>query len=196
MALLTYKTEYLISKKLEIYNKIYPRLHTKLKLDGEAEVSYILTIKCILELLETGIVPYNMSLELYKKLVHLLRFFGIMYKIPDPKDNSNPTLYWGVGAQNLNAGILQSTLTQSKQIFSTNISFTYNATLQVYYFCYPQSLGVLTSIKDNNGFETISGWTRKSMSFVFVGLENIPYYVYEFNNLTSVENFTNRFYLT
>ena len=49
---------------------------------------------------------------------------------------------------------------------------------------------------DTNGFETINGWTRKSMSFVFVGLENIPYYVYEFNNLTTVENFTNKFYLT
>jgi len=63
------------------------------------------------------------------------------------------------------------------------LSFTTSS--QVPYYCIPQSLGELTSIKDQNGYEVISSWTRRNESIVGLDLSSVPYYIYEFDNLTS-----------
>ena len=192
--LLDYKINYILSKETEILNAVYTRLITKLGIDGEAETRYTTTIEILLSLFKTSILGYNLKLELYKKLMHLLRYFGLVYRVPDLTDSDNPTLYWGAGAIGLSVAQLQS-LTTSSLEFTTELPFTYTLTEQVYYFCYPASLGDLSSILDNNGFETLPGYTKRTESFVFAGLSNVTYNVYEFNNITTEVSFTNTFIL-
>ena len=194
MELLDYKISYILGKETEINTKIYSRLNTKLSINGTAELKYIVIIKAILQLLATSILTFNLKLELYKKLLHLLRFFGLIFKIPEPTDTENPTLYWGGGDPGLNVAGLQS-LVESTQEFTTQLAFNYTLTAQVYYFCYPADKGSLSSILDNNGFETLPGWTLRTESFVFAGLPNVTYNVYEFNNITTQVSFTNTFIL-
>ncbi len=197
MALLDTKIAYILTKESDINNAIYTRFYTKLQIDGEAVTRYMSVIKMILDLFKTDILGYNLKLELYKKLLHLLRSFGLIFRIPDlSTTDDNPILYWGAGDPGLNVANLQM-LTTSQLEFTTQLSFTYTLTEQVYYFCYPQSIGdgTLDSILDNNGFETLPGWTLRTESFVFAGVANITYNVYEFNNITTQTSFTNTFIL-
>jgi hypothetical protein len=194
MELLDYKINYILSKESEINSKIYSRIDKQLGIEGTAVFKYAVTIRAILQLLTTSILTFNLKLELYKKLLHLLRFFGLIFKIPDLTESESPILYWGAGDPGLNVAGLQ-TLIQSQQEFTTQLAFSYTLTNQVYYFCYPADKGILSSILDNNGFETLPGWTLRTESFIFPGSANITYNVYEFNNITTQASFTNTFIL-
>lgn len=99
--------------------------------------------------------------------------------------------YYGVGAQNLTFAQVQA-LTKLVQTHQTTTTTT-SPNNQVYYFAYPQSYGVLTSILDQNGFETISGYTRRSGTMTMLDLTVQNYYVYEFNSLTTQTNFQNTY---
>jgi len=81
--LLEDKITYILSKESTIKNKIYTRLINKLSIDGKATMSYIVVIEAVLQLLNTSILTYNLKLELYKKLMHLLIFFDLL---TDPTD--------------------------------------------------------------------------------------------------------------
>jgi hypothetical protein len=88
----------------------------------------------------------------------------------------------GAGAVGLAVAAIQA-LTKSVIVSTATLVRTMTATAgQVFYFAYPQSYGVLTSILDVNNFETLPDWTRTTRSFT--GLDGTPqnYYVYEFNN--------------
>lgn len=96
--------------------------------------------------------------------------------------------YYGVGAQGLTVAQVQA-LTKTIVGKSTKV-YSFSPSSQVLYFAYPASYGSLTSIKDSNGYETISDWTQRSLSFTnnppnYKGI-TVSYYVYEFNNLTSL----------
>lgn len=60
-------------------------------------------------------------------------------------------------------------------------------------FAYPKSYGMLTSITDKNGFETINTYVRKEVSVT--GLNGLPvvYYVYISENSTTQTDFTNNY---
>ncbi|MGG3450170.1 hypothetical protein [Domibacillus aminovorans] len=60
-------------------------------------------------------------------------------------------------------------------------------------FAYPQSYGLLTSITDANGFETIGAYTRTTVTITGLDGIAVPYYVYTLNNPTSQTKFTNTF---
>ena len=93
--------------------------------------------------------------------------------------------YFGVGAKGLNVTNIQSLL---KTVASkSNISKTYNTSNQVPYLAYAKSRGLLTSILDKNGYETISDFTITEKTFVINGI-SVLYYVYEFNNLSTATN--------
>lgn len=64
----------------------------------------------------------------------------------------------------------------------------------VYYFAYPASYGVLTSILDENGFETFSSWTRRTENITGLDATAVSYYIYESNNpvVAGSTNFTFR----
>ena len=193
--LLDYKINYILSKESEIYTKINPRLDKDLMVRGEADLTHLTRVELLMYLLSTSFLTYNIKLELYKKLVHLLRYFGLIFRIPEPStESTEPILYWGAGNPGLNVASLQG-LIQDTDEFLTQIAFNYTLTEQVYYFCYPADKGTLSSILDNSSFETLPGWTLRTESFVFAGLPNVVYNVYEFNNITTQTSFTNTFIL-
>jgi hypothetical protein len=193
--LLDYKIAQIMSQELQITSKMNQRLHTQLKIKGKADMSYMLIVHMIFSLFNTYSLTHNLKLELYKKLLHLLRYFEIIYKIPDDRFSVNPVLFWGVGAKALSNAQLQSQLFTSQQTFTSDISFTYTTSSQVFYFAYPQSIGLLSSILDPDEDETFPDWTRRSEMFTILGYGSIPYYVYEFNNLNSNSNFLIKFLL-
>lgn len=64
---------------------------------------------------------------------------------------------------------------------SVNKSFT-TSNGDVYYFAYPASYGALTSIKDENNFETIGDWTLRTENITGLDASAVSYRIYEFNN--------------
>lgn len=76
-------------------------------------------------------------------------------------------------------------LDKDVRVSASNVSKIFTSNNNVFYFCYPQVYGVLNSILDENGLETISDWSLRSESIV--GLDGITqtYNFYEFSNLTT-----------
>lgn len=99
--------------------------------------------------------------------------------------------YYGVGAQALTGSQVQS-LTKFVQV-KQNITTSTSPNNQVYYFAYPQSYGSLTSIIDQNGFNTTAGYTQRSVTLTMMDSTMQPYYIYEFNTLTTQTNFKNTY---
>jgi hypothetical protein len=110
-----------------------------------------------------------------------------------PIDNViDSSFYYGVGAKALNVGDLQS-LTQFWEPRSTK-TLVFNPSNEVYYFAYPVNYGDLTMIRDTNGFDITSDFTKRVETFT-LSLPNYSggtadYNVYEFDNLTTQTNFT------
>ena len=96
--------------------------------------------------------------------------------------------YWGVGAKNLTPAQIQALTKRIEQ--KSNKTVTTSPNNEVYYFAYPASYGQLTSILDPNNFETIGDYTLRTENFTMLDGSTVQYYVYEFNNLTSQNNFT------
>ncbi len=55
------------------------------------------------------------------------------------------------------------------------------------YYAIPQSEGTFSSILDKNGFETIGSWTRRDENITGLDGSAVPYYIYEFDNLTTTD---------
>jgi hypothetical protein len=106
----------------------------------------------------------------------------------------SPT-YYGVSAPAATVTTIQG-MTKAVQA-KANRTYAFSPTVQVFYYAFPASFGVLTSILDANGFETIGDWTLRVENF----LNNSPdyegittsYNIYEFNNLTTQVAFNNTF---
>ena len=72
------------------------------------------------------------------------------------------------------------------QVHGTKV-VAYNLTVgNVPYFGYPASYADLTSIKDENGFETITSWTKRTGNIVGLDSTSQSYKVYEFNSPTGI----------
>lgn len=99
--------------------------------------------------------------------------------------------YYGVGAQGLTCAQVQA-LTKSVKTKS-NTTVVTSPVSQVYYFAYPASYGNLTSILDTNLFETISDYTKRTVSCTMLDSTTQTYYIYEFGNLTTQTNFSNQY---
>jgi len=99
--------------------------------------------------------------------------------------------YYGVGAPGL-TGAQIGALTKIIQT-QQNTNTTTSPTAQVYYFAYPSSYPILTSILDQSGFETIGDYIVRTVTII--GLDGTPqsYRAYEFNHLTTQIAFTNHY---
>jgi hypothetical protein len=53
----------------------------------------------------------------------------------------------------------------------------------VFYFAYPSSYGVLTSIVDGSNFQTITSWTLRVENITGLDGNPVEYNIYEFNNI-------------
>lgn len=90
--------------------------------------------------------------------------------------------YYGAGAPGLTAAQVAA-LTKDIRVSSSSLikSFT-SANGDVYYFSYPASYGALSSILDENGFETIGDWTLRTENITGLDGNPVSYRIYEFNN--------------
>lgn len=90
--------------------------------------------------------------------------------------------YSGAGAVGLSAAAVAAlTKDVRTSTASLNKSFT-SSSGDVYYFAYPNSYGALTSILDENGFETFSDWTLRTENITGLDASAVSYRIYEFNN--------------
>lgn len=96
--------------------------------------------------------------------------------------------YYGSGAQNLTAAQVAA-LTKNIVVESTSKAVTYTASNQVFYFAYPASYGVLTSILDPNGFEIISGFTLRVETITGLDGNAVSYNIYELDNPVTQTNY-------
>ena len=100
--------------------------------------------------------------------------------------------YYGSGAKGLTVGQIQQL---TKHIVNrSDKTWNFNPSSQVYYFAYPKSYGLLSSILDPNGFEIKSDFDVRTETFTtngtyFRNTVPVEYYVYEFKNLTTQTNF-------
>lgn len=76
------------------------------------------------------------------------------------------------------AAMTKSVITSNANL---NRSFT-PSDGDVYYFAYPAAYGALTSILDENGFETIADWTLRTENITGLDTTSQSYRIYEFNN--------------
>lgn len=90
--------------------------------------------------------------------------------------------YFGAGAVALSAAAVAA-LTKDIRVSTASLNKTFTATAgQVYYFAYPASYGVLTSILDENGFQVIADWTLRVANITGLDASAVSYNIYEFNN--------------
>lgn len=90
--------------------------------------------------------------------------------------------YSGAGVPSLTAAQVAAL---TKDIRTSTASLNKNFTTSngdVYYFAYPASYGALTSILDENGFETIGDWTLRTENITGLDATAQSYRIYEFNN--------------
>lgn len=90
--------------------------------------------------------------------------------------------YAGAGASGLSAS---SVAGLTKRVINESTSRTETIAAgagEVFYFAYPASYGVLTSILDVNNFETIGDWTLRVENITGLDGNPVSYNIYEFNN--------------
>jgi hypothetical protein len=102
--------------------------------------------------------------------------------------------YYGAGVPGLTSaqvGALAKNVVASTA--SMNMNFT-TANGNVYYFAYPASYGALTSILDENGFETFADWTLRTEAITGLDGTAQTYSIYVFDNpvVAGTTNFTFR----
>lgn len=97
--------------------------------------------------------------------------------------------YYGVGDQGLTAAQVAG-LTKDVRTNTASLTREFAPTNQVAYFAYPASYPALTSIKDQNNFETISDWTVRIENITNIFGQTTSYRIYEFNNLFTSAGFS------
>lgn len=101
--------------------------------------------------------------------------------------------YHGTGVAGLTAAQVAAL---TKDIIESDSDVTYSFTTSandVYYMAYPASYGNLTSILDENGFETIGDWTKRTENITGLDGNAVSYNIYEFNNPVSAQTTSYRF---
>jgi len=191
--LLDFNIDYIISKEYSIVDK-YTKLYDKnLDIYGKQDFRSGIYTFVLLHLLKVDFFGSNTKRALYIKLVEAVRKNGVtdLYKIP----NTSPPpavypFYYGSGLPGLLPADIQ--LLTEDMSAKTDKSYSFTLDEEVYYVAFPTSYGILRSILDLNGFETINGWTRTVQTFT-IDVEDISYYVYEFNHITTQVAFVNTF---
>jgi len=117
-------------------------------------------------------------------------------EITDDGDSGGPTTvgsnvtfnfvypyYFGSDVPGITAAAVAG-LTKNVIASSANVNRTFvHAGGDVFYFAYPASYGALTSILDQNGFETIGSWTLRTENITGLDGNPVSYRIYEFNNV-------------
>lgn len=97
--------------------------------------------------------------------------------------------YYGVGAPDLTGAEIAG-LTKSVIGNTSSVAFTSSPSSQVFYFAYPASYPALTTIYDNNNFQITNDFTVSTTSITNTYGQATTYRVYEYNNVTTLSDFT------
>jgi hypothetical protein len=90
--------------------------------------------------------------------------------------------YFGSGAAGLTAAQVAA-LTKDVRVSTSSLTKTFTPSSgEKFYFAYPASYGALTSILDENGFETFADWTLRTENITGLDATAQSYRIYEFNN--------------
>jgi hypothetical protein len=90
--------------------------------------------------------------------------------------------YSDAGAVGLSAANV-ALLTKDIRVSTASLNKTFTTLNgEVYFFAYPASYGALTSILDENGFETFGDWTLRTENITGLDASAVSYRIYEFNN--------------
>ena len=187
------KIQYLLDNKAEYLLSISDVLNRKLEVYGQTDFRSITYIEMLYSLVEASFLGYNQRLEIYKRLIEMLRKAGVNLRIPEPTKVTSDYVELFAGADNpgLTPSEIVSNLTQFQGKPTDDLTIAYNATNQVLYFCYPDTFSSAT-IYDQNGFNVTNGWTQRVETLIVDG-QSIAYKVYESNNLTTVSNYSIKF---
>ncbi len=100
--------------------------------------------------------------------------------------------YYGSAAPGLDISSDGGGLTKLLIVNTATVTRPFTTVANVQYFAYPSTYASLTSIKDNNGFETIGDWTLTTVSVTNSFGQTTNYKQYEFNvpNSNTDFNFT------
>lgn len=92
-------------------------------------------------------------------------------------------MYYGAGAPSLTENQIKNSLTKNLERVS-NKTRSFTADNQKLYMVVPIGWGLFTSIKDENNFENIAGWSYRIQEFTLAnGTTKQNYYIWETNNL-------------
>lgn len=100
--------------------------------------------------------------------------------------------YYGSGVPALAAASVAA-LTKSIIASTASLNRTFTPSNgDVFYYAYPASYGALSSILDENGFETFSDWTLRTENITGLDGNPVSYRIYEFNNpvIAGTTNYT------
>lgn len=101
--------------------------------------------------------------------------------------------YYGSGAAGLTAANV-ALLTKSVITEDTDIIFSYTPNgAQVLYMAFPAAYGTLSSILDQNNFETIGDWTLRTENITGLDATAQSYRIYEYNNTPVAGTYPFRF---
>lgn len=107
------------------------------------------------------------------------------------------TFYGATTVSTIDNTIANTLITSFNKTLNTSKSFSWkNITLNDERFCYmyPASFGVLTSIKDGNGFDQTQGYTRYQVNIDYpTNGDTVSYYVYLLNDSTTGSGFTQNY---
>jgi hypothetical protein len=108
------------------------------------------------------------------------------------KTSLNPETYpyyYGVGAKGLALSEI-SNLIKAHQGSTPSFTITVSPVNQVWYFAYPDSYPVLTSVRDQNGFDLTADFTvTTGNSIINSSGDKTTYRIYEYNNVTTLSNY-------
>ena len=90
--------------------------------------------------------------------------------------------YSGAAAPGLSAAGVGA-LTKDIRVSTASLNKVFTSSAgDVFYFAYPASYGALSSILDENGFETFGDWTLRTENITGLDGNPVSYRIYEFNN--------------
>jgi len=193
--MLDYKIQYLLGRRDEYMSKFMAVLSSKLELYGKADFIGALYLDMLFSTLTLTFLGQTQRLELYKKLVDMLRKVGLNTRIPEPISTASgySLCFIDSDAPGLDeTGIVN--LSSSLIKLEGDIVEVYAPSMQVMYFCYPATYSDIHTIVDQNNFNVTNGWSMRILTLTVDG-QPVDYKVYESNNLTTLNNYNITFKL-
>ncbi len=193
--MLDIKIKYLLDNLSYIQEKVITKYNKNLDIYGKQEAILGISIAYFAHCLSLPGLGDNLKLELYKKFSALLRSANLVDIIPSitlPSISGNRPFYYGASVPGVSIQILQTFLTEDFGAKETK-TYSFTATEEVFILCYPQEYGALTRIVDENDFEVLNGWEVRTGNAI-LGIESVPYYIYETKYITTLTGFFNTFY--